>query len=234
MTISVVQFIPTSNNASAGTITQAITTTSTNGILHVCVSCQSAETITGVSDGTNTYNLLDALTGTAGSVNVAHYYAYGVAPGTYTITASFSAAATGRQLLVKEIASGAVTTVDKHTGQVQATPTTTTNATTSGATATLGTQPALTSGFCISTQYSGAADTAGTGFTSDGVGSSGFVYTFVAESLRVTATTGIAATFTSAANFEHVSLVAVFDELTTTYTPFNQTQFFANDTVFLS
>jgi len=145
-------------------------------------------------------------------MRAAHYGAYNVAPNTYTITATYAASVDERIIDVKEIGGVAATPLDQHTGQLQATPTTGTDATTSGATATLTKQPALVSGFTLSTQYgTPTSDAAGTGFTSDqnqtltGIA-------FVAESKRVTATTGVAATFTSAANFAHISLVAVFDE----------------------
>lgn len=214
MSISVLQSVVTDGTGSAATtITGSITTTANPGTLHVFLGVFDGVTISSLADGTNTYTLLDAIDDSSHSRRAAHYEAHGVAPGTYTVTGTFSSSSNQRSLVIKEITGATNATADKHAGQLQATPTTTTDATTSGATATLAQQPALVSGFCQSTQYSSPTDSAGTGFTTDSSTAltAGGMY-IVGESKRVTATTGVAATFTSGSNFAHISFVAVFDE----------------------
>lgn len=225
MTASVLQTVAnTAASGSATTLTQAITV-SQGSTLHICVTCNNNFSISSVTDGSNTYNLLDAFNATTGSRRVSHYAAYNVSAGSYTVSANYSGSVDARFIGIKEIGGVKAAPLDKNTGQIQATPTTTTDATTSGNTATLSTQPALVSGWCISTQYGGAADTEGTGYTleSKAAFASGGMY-YVAENKRVTATTAVAATFTSAANFEHVSVVAVFDEQTLNYVNLERSQ----------
>lgn len=215
MTIAVAQVVQntTLQNTSTATVSQAITV-GAGSIIHGIVCWQAGgPTLSSVADGTNTYTVLDNLNASTGGVIVAQFYTRASAAGTYTVTVIKSSAGIRNYIALKEITGGSVSPLDQHAAQVQATPTTTANATTSGATSTLSHQPALASGWCASTQYSGSGDAVGTGFTSDlsqALTTAGMYVT--GENLRVTATTGIAATFTSTANFEHASFIAVFDE----------------------
>lgn len=134
--------------------------------------------------------------------------------GTLTVTATLSAACTDRSMLF--IPMTEVSTFDKYNSQKQLTPGTGTDAVTSTATASLTSQPALIVG--ISTvRFSNTAPAAGTGFTDNG----SFIQQGLGtdkvrvESKRVTATTGVAATFTAGTDITHCSFVLAFTETVT-------------------
>jgi hypothetical protein len=205
-------------SGSFSAITLSITTTSPNGVVHGCVAWNdgAGRTISSISDGTsNAYNIVDALHGTSGSRFFTHFVAKNVPPGAYIITVTFSGSTSLLMLAAKEFANASTGTLDQHTAQVQTTPTTATGATTSGPTAALNAQPAMISGWCFSTQYSGATDFAdtGAGFSSDTSQAFTTMGNFlVGENKRVTSTAAVSATFTSGGNFEHTTAVLVIDE----------------------
>lgn len=144
--------------------------------------------------------------------SITQYRSSVTAAGGVVVTANLSGSFSDRGICVKEIG-GSDGNVVGNAGQLQATPTTTTDATTSGNTGTLTEAPALLSGICIASGGAGQP-AAGTGFTSDGVGWTfgGGTNLMRSESKRVTSTAAVAATFTAAANSAHMSLVAAWGE----------------------
>ncbi len=163
-----------------------------------------AATLINTLDGTNNQRLV-----TFGSSTAA------ASTATYDFTVTFASSAEYRGIYVKAIADSSG--YDKVAGQLQASPTTGTGATTSGNTAALASQPALVSGFCMSTAdgTTTAVDTAA-GFAADDTGTwwqFGFGANFAqSESKRVTATTAVAATFTASANSARLSHVVTWTE----------------------
>lgn len=125
------------------------------------------------------------------------------------VTLTFSAATNFTGGFATEVGGAATASYDGHNGQVQATPTTSTDAVTSG-TATPTAQPGLILS-CSSNTSGAAAPSAGTGFTDHGTG---WVNAGPArlESKRYTATSAIAGTFTAGSNSAHTTLSLFFKE----------------------
>lgn len=184
--------------------------------LHVGISFGDGATGT-VSSVTSvpslTWTVIGSVVRDAGNgQSITHYKSSATAAGGVVVTANLSGSFTDRGIVVKEIG-GSDGNVVGNAGQLQATPTTTTDATTSGNTGTLTEAPALLSGICIASGGAGQP-AAGTGFTSDGVGWTfgGGTNLMRSESKRNTTTAAAAATFTAAANSSHMSLVAAWGE----------------------
>lgn len=210
MTASVIQENSAQNASASATCPVALNGVKAGNAIQVLAQINSTAAIDSVADGTNTYTLLDTWVDSAQGRRYAHYVAVNVQAGNYTIVATFHFAITSGAIWVKEI--GGVTTnpVDGHHGQNQATPTTGTDATTSG-TATNSVQPALISGFCANSQNA-SFPSAGTGFTSGSSGAGAVSASYRTESKRITTTTAVAATFTAVSNVSHNSCMAIFDE----------------------
>lgn len=135
--------------------------------------------------------------------------------GTHTVTITITGGNPGIILLLFEEVSGAAATgnPDQHTSFYDSNSNNTTDGTTSGVTSTLNLQPALVYGVCFNAQSTNTP-AAGTGFAASLNGTNGVGFAWRTESKRVTATTGIAATFTmSGAASTVISLVVAIDEL---------------------
>lgn len=220
MTASVLQFNNHAQNAGVTTWPITLPSVSQHSGLQIEAFFNDGRTITGITDSSgNTWAQVQAVTN--GALQVAEWRAYDAAAsaGTLTATITFDAGTATVGAAIRELGGVArAAAVDKYTGQAQATPGTSANAVTSGATATLSRQPGLVLG--TSTRTDGTtAPTAGTGngFASDGTGNAFYdSYAFRCESKRVTSTTGIAATFTAnGAGDSFITLVSVWDELVT-------------------
>lgn len=217
LTVSVLQQVSTDDiNTNAGL--GVTLTVSAGSYLHCSATVDSVGgiTFTGiVSSPSLTWTLLDNINDAGNAQRVAHWVSSVTSAGSITVTPTQSGNKDARGTTVKEIggSSGYDSTAGAHHGNQQASPTTTTDATTSGSTPALTAQPALVSGFCMST---GSATTpaAGTGFSSDGTGwlFGGGTNYMRGESKRVTATTAVDAKYTAGVNLAHTTLVAAFLE----------------------
>lgn len=220
MTVSVLQLNAENSNLGTSSTTIADTTTYTAGsYLHVLVGSTHGVTVSSVaSNRGETFVSKGQVVDTTDTKQATHFVSTTPAVGGSTvITATYSGSIDRRFIVIAEIggaAGGYDSTADANAEQLQATPTTGTDATTSTNTPTLTSQPALIVGIC----WNGSADAtpaAGTGFTSAGtrVTYGGAVSAVVrVESKRVTATTALAATFTAGANKPHGTFAAVFLE----------------------
>lgn len=136
------------------------------------------------------------------------------AAGSCTVRCTFGSAVDYPAIYVVPV-SGIVTSLpnDMSAFQAQATPTTGTDAVSSGATATLSSQPQLVFGFSLETANN-TGPAVGTGNTNIGVGWTfgGGTNACRAQHRRVTATTAVAATFTAVSNSNHMTGVATFIE----------------------
>lgn len=179
-----------------------------------------ARTVTLSGAGSPTWNEETALNDGAG--NYVHYfYAMNIGGGT---TAQLSAAFAGNGDSVRYPAiacaeySGFKTSGARlaFAAQTQATPTTSTDATTSGLLGTLAAQPAGIVGFSFNT--AGVATPAvGTSFSSGGTGwtyEGATTACLRLEDRRVTATTSVGVTFTAGNNSEHQTGGWAFEEAT--------------------
>lgn len=190
------------SNVLSGSAVHAIGT-SANTATHTC-----ADNVNG------TYGAaLDSVNDTNNSQRMTHFKFNNAASGATTVTLTNSVGAVFVGIWIKEISGVTTTAFDKSNAQLQGNPGTAADGVSSLATATLTTQPALVSGLSFN-DFSNAAPAVGTGFTDGGTG-----WTFGggsagarSESKRVTATTGVAATFTASADVAHMSCVAVFTE----------------------
>jgi hypothetical protein len=213
--ISVLQEAHNENPSGGGTATTiAVTLTVTPGsALHVYVmeNATGGGTISLADSNGQTYTLANNVNDS--SRISSHFYLIGATGGSTTITATFSLGAFVAGIWVKEI--GQCSAFQVSGGQLQLSPGAGTDAVTT-LTVTPSSQPALVSGFSFGDNN---ADTTvvGTGFT---LGLNtwplfGATNVGVSESLRITSTAAIAATWTATAGGganRWKSVVAVFTE----------------------
>lgn len=215
------------DNVVAGSSTTVVVAATLTGSAASAVACfatndaSNASTI-AVSDPTNgTYTVLDTtLDTTDQQQTVSFVKTTSAASGSVSVTATWSVANAFKALSVCDCI-GVAGGLDQHTAAYQHAPTTTANAQTSGATATLSTQPALVIGFGFNANGTGGQPALGTGFSAPTTGVSnwwsfGGPTTLSVEYKRVTATTGVAATFTAASNVDSITAVIVIDEVGST------------------
>lgn len=221
MTISVVQTVFGTDSSASGSTATIIGVVFTAGnFAHLIVHHLQAASISSVvSTPSQVWTQLDDIFGISGSnTRVSHFVSDALVGGSTDITVNFSGSVGFRGIGVKEIGGclgGYDNLASAHAGQAQLTPTTTTDAVTSGNTPALTRQPALVSAWSFSAVGSStAAPAVGTGFTNDGagllIGSAGAHCR--GESQRVTSTSAVAATYTAAANGLHITVAAVFLE----------------------
>ena len=217
MTASVLQFNSHSQNAGVSSWTVTLPSATAGSALLLDVFINDGRTISAVTDSSsNTWAAIQSVTD--GVLQIRQWRAYNIAAsaGTLTVTITFDSATATVGAALREVGGVALSAaVDQYAGQSQTNPGTGTNAVTSGATATLGTQPAIVLGTAARRDGTTAA-AAGTGFTSDGTANAYYDnYAFRCESKRVTATTGVAATFTAnGAGDDFITMVVVMDERT--------------------
>lgn len=229
--IGVLQEIQALNTAAGTTISLAFASAITAGSsLHIFGSCANAGTPTmSCADSLNgSYGaFLDSINSTVGGQINNHWKFDNAAGGITTVTITFSASITFRLIWAREIGqSGGYLT---HAGQEQNLPGSGANAVSSG-NATPSSQPGLISAMVQEVVGAGTGYSAGTGFTA---GITGWGSTGLSESLRFTTTSAQAATFTDSngATGNSITLAAFFKEAAPVFTPFTQTQFFANETI---
>lgn len=224
MTIAVAAEVCTPDATAGATSIALAVTCSAGDCLHIAVTHGASDTVSmAATPLTNTgsaitfSSALDNIDDTTNHQRIVHYYANNVPAQTTTITASFTGSATYRGIKIKRItgSSGYDSVASAaHAGQIQVTPTTSTDAVSSGNTSALSAQPALISGFSIATAV--ARTTAvGTGFTNDQTTAWQFgsgINMSASESKRVTSTSALAATFTAASNDSQSTVAAVFLE----------------------
>ena len=161
-----------------------------------------------------TWTKLDTIFDTVHTQKLEHWVSSVTSAGSITVSAHWASTVTFRGSALTEIigSSGYDSAAAAHNGQWQALPTTGTDSTSSLATPTLTSQPALISGFCSKSSGAVSNPAAGTGFTDGGAMWQAAANGGRAESKRVTATTGVAATYTAGLNNDHLTAVAVFLE----------------------
>jgi hypothetical protein len=170
-----------------------------------------------VADGVNgSYPAaIDNIRDTANNQRTRMFCKQNVSAGATTVTATYSASISFRGIVIIEVAGVAVASQDQHTAQMQLTPGTGTDATTSGNTGTLGGVPNIVVGVTWNSGGSPGTPATGTGYTSAGTGwqyGGGNDLTRV-ESKLTSATTAVAATFTANGNTAHQTFVVVLLEL---------------------
>lgn len=222
MTASVLQSavqdtVPASGNTSATSTSKALpgnTTAGSSLLVFFTYSSGSTLTVT-VSDDRNAGNwtLFSQQVDTGAQTVVGMAYRDGVVGGSIpTVTVSTGASSVPyRALKFYEI--GGTSGFDKGASNFQTAPTTAPDAVLTPATATLAGQPALAVCAGMNT-LNIFTPNSGTGFTNDGTA---FQWEFSVpfcrfETKYLTATTGIAATFTATNNDPHASFIAVFRE----------------------
>lgn len=176
----------------------------------------SISTVVAVPSGP-TFSVLATILDSVNNQNTAHIVTSDLTPSTtYTVTITLSALSTARSCAGNIIAdtSGYLGSPNHHAEQVQATPTLTADAVTSGNSGTISQAGALISAHSFNSAGI-TAPTAGTGFTSLGgsiqLGSGTNFAT--SESKHLSVTTAVAATFTATSNNGHATLMAIFGDI---------------------
>ena len=213
--VAVGQQTEASNAAAATTLVINITPAAAGSSLHLPITCGGGFTVSSVASSPSlTWTQRNAVDD--GNQALCDWTADGVTAAAHTITITFSGSAPYRGAFAKEIVNTSgydAAASAAHAAAVTASPGTGADGITTGNTSALSAQPALISAATIPTNTVALA-TAGTGFTSDGVGWSFGGNTGTSESKRVTATTALAATFTAPSNVPFDSVASVFLELT--------------------
>lgn len=217
MTIAVAQtvFASDATFANSGTTTPATITVAAGSYIHLGWTHESGSgqtVLSVVSSPTLTWTAGNVVNDASNGQANGDYASSVTAAGTYTITVTLTAAALVKGTIAKEITGSSGYDTGSKAGQLQASPTTTANATTTGNTPVLSAQPALISSFSID-NAGNAGPAVGTGFTDGGTGW-GFGGTALAraEHKRLTSTAASAATYTAGFNTAHASVAMVFLE----------------------
>jgi hypothetical protein len=211
MAANVAQIASVNEPGDSASLDIVMASTVAGGVIEVfpgMVSNSAVDEITDTQGNTYVYTqeVIDGTTNWKGE----HWRAENIIGGANTVTVVWTFTAGDRSAVAKEIRD--VTVLDSFAAANPATPTTGTDALSSG-NATVVQQPGIISGFAVST-ISSAQPTAGTGFANDGGAQAffGSTYGYRAESKRITATGAQAATFTATANERHIVLMAVYRE----------------------
>jgi len=163
--------------------------------------------ITSVTDGTNTYHLLQNFQDAA-LHGFHHYWTGPVTAGTYTVTANFGSSNTNNGIVVAEI--GGTSGIIAYMGQAQATPGTGTDGVTTGLSVGLASSNALVWALACSTT-DGSSNTAGTNYTGQGYLLTNIGATFcTGETQLLTSGAPIAATWKAANNNTRMSMAGVW------------------------
>lgn len=190
-------------------IAVTITVTAGNALQVWVTNDSTSGAVVTVDDSVNVglYNQDTTVNDATNTQRTSQFHILGAAGGLTTITAHFSQSCGSIAIGVMEISG--VSTYLGQNGQVQATPTTGTDATTSGAIA-IGTAPAFLVGICCDWGGAATSPSHGTGFTT---GTSAIFFTSAQTELLNLASTGsFAATYTAAVNQAHTTLGAIFGE----------------------
>lgn len=202
----------------AGTTSTATITATAGSSIEVFILCNSGATITTpTSSPSETWTLVKAINdGATDGVRAEVWVANNVTGGSTVITETYSGSIGNRLMAAKEIqnTSGYDSAASASAVQMQNAPGTGTGVVTSGATATLTSQPALFSGWTIDKSFNNAAPAVTVDYTDDGAGGAGIAGPDAvrSSSKRVTATTGQAATFTNSTNRRYFTFVTAYLE----------------------
>jgi len=217
MTIAVGTVTRATDPGAASSISKTYSMT-TGCALIVVVECDTSRTVSGVSDGTNTYTQrLGPIADTSIGMRWYVFTAENVTGGSQTVTASFAGGSSAHSwMLIQEVTGQAASSYDNSQSNTQfPIGTTSTDAITTG-TASNANQPALVWGFLAGP----GSSTQGTGFTfgtfgSDSVNNVGGAVNWVTENKRVTATGSQAATWTAGNAADNcMSIMVILDEST--------------------
>lgn len=216
MTASVVGSSTTT--ASAGATTIAVTRNGvTAGNLLWCIATFDAGGGLGAptcaDNVSGTWSAkLDQATGLTNNQTCFHFYSENSPGGNVTVTVTLGISASFRSITVVEISgvrsSGSL---GGHIGNAQSTPGVSANAVTS-TNITPSAQPGILVALSGTDDGTTSPPASGTGFTDNGVTMGVIGMNARVESLRLTSTSAIPATFTASGNVEHVTVAAVFLE----------------------
>ena len=213
-TIAILQQQQTSSNASATTIAQTVTVSS-GSYLGVMVT---NDTVGGfdstLSDGTNTYTRQQDINDATNKQRLVLYTTPNVSSGTYTITATFGGASTGRGIAVVEVGgcAGLLTTM----GQLQTSPGTASNGVSTGLSGALASLPNLIWSVVIA-EADTTNSTLGTNYTG-----LGYIWQAISstqgsqtEFQSYNSNASVAATWTASVNSARISIAGVWTQTLT-------------------
>ena len=218
MTASVLQVASSDLGTSATSTAQAFSSNVTAGSWIVALSMGNfAGTVSSVTDTLgNAYTLRQTAQSSAGPGNqkLYAYTAYSSSGGANTVTFNYAVSTSFRPAYLLEIGGVLASAYDGGNNNDQTAPTTGTDLVVSG-TATNANQPALIIGASVRVS-STSQPAAGTGFSAQtgNWGGAGTGWGLLVETKRITATGSQQATWTAAANAEHMSLMIILDEAT--------------------
>ena len=218
MTIAVALLNRANGTFGVATTSIGITVTLTSGAaIRVLVATDSGISVSGVSDGTNTYTSRGSPTNhTFYGVKLSEYVAESVSGGSKTITASFSSS-NMQWIMVRQITGQAASSYDGSAIAYQPNPSSTSTDGITTGNATIANQPNLIDGIVIGA----GSSSVGTGFTFDTFGGdfpiagSGYSANWATQYKRTTSTSAQAATWTNGNSADYIlSSAMVFDEAT--------------------
>jgi len=199
---AIVQFVEASGSTASTTIAVAITCTSGN-FLHVAAISDDATATCADTQG-NSYGAEKGSVIEAGIPRRLHHFTVAAgSSGSNTVTVTFGASVSNRQIIVTEISGVA-------SYEAQGTATDTGNNPTDAATASLGTQPGF--GIAICMDYQGGTPGVGTGYTSGGVITGGGLLAGRIEYQSFTTTGSKSANFSNAAFNRTATVFALYLE----------------------
>lgn len=219
MSIALVQTVRNTGTNNTSTVSKSVTFTTGNALL-VIVGCGSSQSVSGVSDGTNTYTAKGTpISHTGQGMKYSKFVADNVTGGTKTITATISANTAYPWIFVQEVSGQAASCWDSEGNAyfASASPTSTDGITTGNIARVA--QPNLMLGLVIGA----GGSSSGTGFSFGTYGSdapssgAGYVDSWATEYLRTTATGNKAITFSNGNSGDNVLVLGtVFSEFTST------------------
>lgn len=229
MTANLAQAIFVDTGTTATTISVTITVGQGSTIYVLVTNDQNPGTPTiTVSDGTS-YTAIGSAVIDPGNQEIKAFYRPNVTAGTYTVTATYSISNLDARGIVAIEAAGVIAAPlgANGPGNFQSTPTTTTDAVTSGTVQTNSSSGVLIA-LSLLTGAAGAAPVAGTGFTSAGTG---WNVASAGNQARVeskhVSSGNVQATFTASVNSGHCTTMAFFLEPST---PQSESLFFGAGT----
>ena len=218
---STVRQDPVSSASGGSGTTEAATINgiATASLIHVWGTNDATTTPTiSCNDGVAYVNIPEVdVTDTTNVQRVFGFFKENSTSGNKTVTITWSSGVLARGICLIEI-DGIIATgsQDKRTAQLQPTPTTGTDATTSGLTAALSKQPNIVLA-CSMCNGGSVQPAAGTGFSSPNstyvIWNFGGGFTARVENKNTTSLAAVAGTFTAAGNTAHLTQVVVYDDI---------------------
>lgn len=216
MAIALLSTARATGTSGTSTVSKGSVVVPAGAAVYVVVACGSSQSVSGVSDGTNTYVAKGTpVTHSVSVIKYSQFLAENCTAGTYTITATISANTDRPWIFVQVVTGQATTSYDtSKTAYQAATTSTSTDGITTG-TATISNQPNLVLGLIIGA----GSSSPGTGFSFDTFGSdapiqgTGYSQNWATEYQRTTSTGAKAATWTNGGLSDNIAtLMIALDE----------------------